>query len=324
MTMPQASTADADSEDDEHAEFAAAVLAGLAKAQKAIPSRFLYDARGSEIFEEITRLPEYYPTRTEIGLLNKHVPDLAQGLPAGAALIEFGSGSSRKTEILLQHLDTLAVYMPVDVSPSALREATDRLSKRFPDLKIAPVIGDFCEAITLPAEFASAPRVGFFPGSTIGNLSHEDALALLTRFATLLGADGRLIIGVDTKKDRAILEAAYDDAQGVTAEFNYNLLRRMNRELAGNFDVAQFGYEATYNRDEGRVEMYLVSKIAQDVRVRGRAFALAKGERIHTENSHKYALAEFSDLARKAGWISTNVWTDDDGLFSVHDCVTTA
>ncbi len=323
MTTLQDSPTDV-GEDDEHADFAAAVLAGLAKPQKAIPSRFLYDASGSDLFEDITRLPEYYPTRTEIALLKEHVPDLAKRLPAGAALIEFGSGSSRKTEILLQHLDTLAVYIPVDVSPSALREATNRLSERFPELKIAPVIGDFCEAITLPGEFTRAPRVGFFPGSTIGNLSHEDALALLARFATLLGQDGRLIIGVDTKKDTDILEAAYDDAQGVTAEFNYNLLRRMNRELAGNFDVAKFDYEAIYNRKKGRVEMYLVSKVAQDMRVRGRTFALAKGERIHTENSHKFSIAEFADLAREAGWMSTSVWTDDEGLFSVHECMIAA
>jgi len=320
MTMTQAGTADAD-DGDEHAEFAAAVLAGLAKPQKAIPSRFLYDARGSEIFEEITRLPEYYPTRTEISLLQKHVPELAQRLPAGAALIEFGSGSSRKTEILLQHLDKLAVYMPVDVSLSALREAAERLSERFHTLKIMPVIGDFCEAITLPIDVAKLSKVGFFPGSTIGNLSYDDAGQLLQRFATLLGPEGRLIIGVDTKKDSAILEAAYDDAQGVTAEFNYNLLRRMNRELDGNFDVTTFDYKATYNSDLGRVEMFLVSRIRQDVRVGSKVFALGKGEHIHTENSYKYTLAEFDDLARSAGWTSTSVWTDTDGLFSVHECV---
>ena len=308
-------------DDDEYTEFAAAVLDGLAKPQKAIPSQFLYDKRGSELFEDITRLPEYYPTRTEIGVLEKHVPDMAGRLPSGAVLIEFGSGSSRKTEILLEELDDLTAYVPVDVSPSALQEAADRLSDRFPDLDIVPIIGDFCEPIALPSNLAGLSKIGFFPGSTIGNLTYDDARRLLARFASLLGADGRLIIGVDTKKDRATLEAAYDDAQGVTAEFNYNLLRRMNRELYGDFDVEAFDYEATYNRDAGRVEMYLVSRVRQSVRVGGRTFTLSKGERIHTENSHKYTVAEFRDLAREAGWTPASVWIDPNGLFSVHECI---
>ena len=320
MTAPQDASAEADNT-EQHDEFAAAVLSGLAKPQKAIPSRFLYDANGSELFEDITRLPEYYPTRTEISLLETHAPGLAQRLPTNAALIEFGSGSSRKTEILLQHLDSLAVYMPVDVSPTALDEARKRLELRFPGLTVVPVVGDFCEPVSLPASYVELPRVGFFPGSTIGNLSHDEALALLEHFATFLGEDGRLIIGVDTKKDPGILEAAYDDAQGVTAEFNYNLLRRMNRELAADFNIAAFDYEAVYNAQTGCVEMYLVSRMRQDVRVREQTFALSKGERIHTENSHKYTVDEFKDLARRAGWTTTDVWTDEKGLFSVHECV---
>jgi dimethylhistidine N-methyltransferase len=305
----------------EEDDFATAVLDGLSGAVKTLPCRFFYDARGSELFEEITRLPEYYPTRTEAAILQAHAAEMTEGLPAGGILVEFGSGSSLKTEILLRQLPRLGAYVCIDVSESALADARGRLTSHFPTLDVRPIVGDFARTVTLPADLADRPKTGFFPGSTIGNLTPPEAASLLRAFATCLGASGRLIVGVDLKKDARRLHMAYNDARGITAAFNLNLLARINRELAGTFDLAAFRHEAVYNPREGRIEMYLKSTRRQVVSILGRPFHFGTGERIHTENSYKYTIGEFRALARSAGWEPKRVWTDGDRLFSVHELV---
>ncbi len=301
--------------------FARAVLSGLGAPRKTLPCQYLYDERGSELFERITVLPEYYPTRTEVAILSSCVGAVVAGTPAGSVLVEFGSGSSRKTEILLAALDKLAAYVAVDVSGSALEEARARLAVRFPALRVHAVVGDFRAALALPPDLAGRPRMGFFPGSTIGNFSPEAARDLLAGMARTLGGGGRLIIGVDLRKDVATLLPAYDDAAGVTAAFNKNILARANRELGADFDLDRFRHEARFDEGHGRVEMHLVSRGAQTVSLLGQSFAFAPGESIHTENSHKYTVAAFQDLAREAGWRPSRLWMDGDGLFSVHELV---
>jgi len=303
-------------EDD---EFATAVLDGLSRTRKALPCRFFYDARGSALFEEITRLPEYYPTRAETAILEADAAEMAQAVPDGGLLVEFGSGSSLKTEILLRQLPQLGAYLCVDVSESALNDARQRLAARFPGLDVRPIVGDFSHPVAFPADLAGRVKTGFFPGSTIGNLMPAEALSLLRVFRADLMPGGRLIVGVDLKKDARQLVLAYNDAAGVTAAFNLNLLVRINRELSGTFDLDGFVHEAVYNPREGRIEMYLKSRTRQEARVRGRPFRFAAGERIHTENSYKYAIGQFQDLARSAGWQPRRVWTDPGRLFSVHE-----
>jgi dimethylhistidine N-methyltransferase len=302
-------------------EFAEAVIDGLSTSPKTLPCRYFYDARGSELFEAITDLPEYYPTRSETAILAAHAADIAERVPDGAILVEFGSGSSRKTELLLSEMLDLAAYVPIDVSDSALAGAKDRLEARFPALHVHPILGNFNDEVAYPFDLSSRQKVGFFPGSTIGNLTPADARELLAAMGRTLGPDGRLIIGVDLKKDAHTLLAAYNDAAGVTAAFNLNLLTRINRELRATFDLTQFRHEALYNPREGRIEMHLVSARAQQVVILGRTFAFAKGERIHTENSYKYTVDEFQTLAREAGWRPEEVWTDKPALFSVHELV---
>ena len=299
-------------------DFATAVLDGLSRPHKSLPCRFFYDARGSELFEEITRLREYYPTRTEAAILTAHAPKMAETVPAGGVLVELGSGSSLKTEILLRHLPQLATYACVDVSESALAAAQARLASRFPALDVRPIVGDFSGTMTLPADLAERAKTGFFPGSTIGNFTPADAVRLLAAFRVALAPGGRLIVGVDLKKDARRLHMAYNDVQGVTAAFNLNLLVRINRELAGSFDLGAFRHEAVYNPREGRIEMYLRSERRQAASVLGRRFSFEAGERIHTESSYKYTIAEFQELARAAGWQPQRVWVDRDALFSVH------
>jgi dimethylhistidine N-methyltransferase len=307
----------------EEDDFAAAVLDGLSRPRKTLPCRFFYDARGSELFEEITRLPEYYPTRTETAILEAHAAEMADGVPEGGVLVEFGSGSSLKTEILLRQLPQLGAYVCVDVSESALMAARERLAARFPALDVRPIMGDFSRVVALPADLAGRPKTGFFPGSTIGNLVPAEAVRLLQTFRAGLGTrggpGGRLIVGADLKKDARLLHMAYNDAQGVTAAFNLNLLARINRELGGTFDIAAFRHEALYNPREGRIEMYLKSTRRQVVGVLGRPFHFGAGERIHTENSYKYSIGQFHDLARSAGWQPQRAWTDGGNLFSVHE-----
>jgi L-histidine N-alpha-methyltransferase len=302
----------------EHEEFAAAVLAGLARPPRSIPCRFFYDATGCELFEQITRLPEYYPTRTETALIETHAKDIAALVGTGRVLIEFGSGSSRKTSLLISALRNLVAYVPIDVSPESLQEAAGWLSLRHWGLNTEPVVADFTKPVTLPEFARTRPKLGFFSGSTIGNFTHDEARDFLRGAAHLLGKGSRFLIGVDLKKPESILIPAYDDARGVTAAFNLNLLERINRELDGNFELARFAHEAIYNADAGRVEIYIKSLADQRVRVLGREFRFAPGERIHTENSHKYTVGEFQALAAGSGWTSVKAWTDPAKLFSLH------
>lgn len=295
------------------------VLAGLAQLQKRIPPKYFYDADGSHLFEAICALPEYYPTRAETALMDAHAGDMATRLGAAIQLIEFGSGASTKTQRLIDAARP-SRYVPIDISESALREACSRLRAAYPHLLIHAVCADFNAPLQLRAPILAddRPRVVYFPGSTIGNFTRSEARAFLQRVAALLGPGGRLLIGVDLKKDRAILEAAYNDAQGVTARFNLNLLERMNRELGADFRIERFRHRAFYNAEQSRIEMHLDSRIAQTVRIAGREFSFRAGESIHTEISCKYGLAEFQDLGRAAGFDRLAVWTDADGLFSVH------
>ena len=298
--------------------FAAAVLDGLSRPDKQIPCRFFYDAHGSHLFEQITKLEEYYPTRTEIALLERHIDDFATRVRPDTALIEFGSGSSRKTRILLDGLTDLTAYVPIDISSSALELARDQLEPAYPNLEIMPLHGDFARMSELPQAVSRHRLLGFFPGSTIGNFSHDEAISFLAHVRKLLGPAGALLIGADLKKPTDILLPAYDDADGVTADFNLNLLRRINRELGGTFDLGLFAHEAIYNNAEGRVEIYLVSLVDQQADVLGHRFRFREGERIHTENSHKYTAEGFTEMVGEAGWLSDGIWTVPQRLFSLH------
>lgn len=314
---PGTSAAKAARREAETAAFAEAVLEGLTRRPRSIPSRFLYDATGSALFEEITKLKEYYPTRTETALLEAYGDEIAALAGEVDILVEFGSGSSRKTSLLIDALPDLDTYMPIDVSEDFLVDAAKRLANEHPGLAIKPLVGDF----TRTSKLAGAPRgqtLGFFSGSTIGNLTHDEARAFLVNAAQLLGPGSAFLIGVDLKKSLDILLPAYDDDEGVTAAFSLNLLARINRELDGDFDMARFAHQAFYNPDQGRIEIYLESLVDQTVRVRGHSFAFKNGERIHTENSHKYSVPEFQALAASAGWRPVKAWTDDDDLFSLH------
>jgi dimethylhistidine N-methyltransferase len=302
-------------------DFAGAVLDGLSKPNKTLPCRFFYDARGSELFEEITRLPEYYPTRTEAAIFGANAAEIVDGVPDGGVLVEFGSGSSLKTEILLRQVPWLGAYVSIDVSDSALKDATERLAAHFPTLDVRPIVGDFSYPVALPADLAGRHKTGFFPGSTIGNLTPAEAGRLLRVFRSVLSPGGRLIVGVDLKKDARKLVLAYNDAAGVTAAFNLNLLVRINRELGGAFDLEAFRHDAIYNPREGRIEMHIESLKDQTVSVGGRRIRFRAGERIHTENSYKYSITQFQELARSADWQPHRVWTDEDNLFSVHELI---
>ena len=299
--------------------FRDAVLAGLSRRRKAIPCKFFYDARGSALFEEICRLPEYYPTRTEIGILEENAGEIAAHMGAHCRLIEFGSGASQKVRILLQALDRPAAYVPVDISREHLREAAAQLSADFPTVPVVAVCADYTRPFRLPplSDEAGKPVV-FFPGSTIGNFEPDAVAEFLDNCARLLGRGGDLLIGVDLKKDPDILEAAYNDRSGVTAAFNLNLLERINRELDGNLDLARFEHVAFYSEAEGRIEIYIRSTVDQEARIAGRPFRFAAGELIHTEYSYKYAVAEFRAVAARAGFRPVDTWTDRGDLFSVH------
>jgi len=299
-------------------DFAEAVLRGLSQRPRSIPCRFFYDARGSELFEQITALPEYYPTRVETELLRANAAEIAWLVGADRVVVEFGSGSSRKTSLLLEALRRVRAYVPIDIAGESLDEASAWLRQQHRDLLIAPLIADFTSAVTLPPLAQGWDRLGFFSGSTIGNLDHREAVEFLANAARLLGRNGLFLIGVDLKKSASILIPAYNDAKGGTAEFNLNLLRRINRELGGNFNLDRFAHDAVYDEAAGRIEMHLVSRAAQTVRVLHREFRFADGERIHTENSHKYSVEQFQALACSAGWRPVEVWTDADQLFSLH------
>jgi L-histidine N-alpha-methyltransferase len=294
------------------------VLEGLAQPQKKLSSKYFYDERGSQLFDAICELPEYYPTRTETGLLRAHAVEFAEMIGAHASVVEFGSGSSTKIRILLDALETPAAYIPVDISREHLLASAKALAGAYPDLPVVPIAADYTQPFGVPEITGEAARIGFFPGSTIGNFTRPDAVEFLRAAATDLGTDNGLLIGVDLRKDTGILHAAYNDAAGVTAKFNLNVLHRVNREFDGNFDIDAFSHDARWVADQGRIEMHLVSDRDQQVRVDGHSFTFAAGESIHTEDSHKYDVDEFHALAAKAGWRAFRHWTDADNLFSLH------
>ncbi len=299
--------------------FRDAVLKGLGRDPKAIPCKFFYDARGSALFEEICRLPEYYPTRTEIAILEENAGEIAAQMGPHCRVIEFGSGASDKARILLQALDRPAAYVPVDISREHLREAAASLAEDFPDLPVIAVCADYTGPFALPSlPGPDGKRVGFFPGSTIGNFEPEAARRFLANCARILGPGGEMLIGADLKKDTQILEAAYNDRAGVTAAFNLNLLERINREIDGNLDLDRFEHFAFYNESEGRVEIYIRSLVDQTPAIAGRRVTFAAGELIHTEYSYKYSVPEFRALAATAGFRPVDTWTDRAELFSVH------
>jgi dimethylhistidine N-methyltransferase len=299
--------------------FRDAVLKGLGRNPKSIPCKFLYDARGSALFEEICRLPEYYPTRTEIAILEQNAAAIAARIGPHSRLIEFGAGAITKARILLRALDRPSAYVPVDISRELLRDAAVSLAEDFPSLSVVAVCADYTRPFTLPAlPGPSGKRVGFFPGSTIGNFDPDAAADFLANYAGILGPGGEMLIGVDLKKDPVILDAAYNDRAGVTAEFNLNLFERINRELDGDLDINRFEHVAFYNETEGRIEIYIRSLANQEAWVAGIPILFAKGELIHTEYSYKYSVAEFRALAGRAGFRAVETWTDPAELFSVH------
>lgn len=295
------------------------VLSGLAQPRKVLAPKYFYDARGSELFEAICELPEYYPTRTELAMMQANAREISHLLGPDCLLIEYGAGSGRKTRVLIEALAPVA-YVAIDISRSALRQCAAELSAGYPRVKVSAVCADYSRPLKLPAIDGIAPRrrLIYFPGSTIGNFTRVDALAFLRHACSLSGTGGAMLVGVDLKKDPEKLHAAYNDAQGVTAAFNLNLLVRINRELNGNFDLAAFEHHAYYDDAAGRIEMHLRSLRDQEVRVGPRTFSFAKGETIHTENSCKYTVEEFQHLAREAGFTPAKTWCDGAGLFSIH------
>lgn len=302
------------------AALAWAALDGLAQPQKSIPCTWLYDWQGSELFEHITGLDEYYLTRTEIALLKAHAPEMADAVGTFPVVVEIGSGSSRKTPLLLRHLDRPRAYVPVDIASHSLEASVAMLAAEFPELPMYPLVTDFNQPFRLPTELRTpeSRRLIFFPGSTIGNLDPEEARTFLRRLGENLGPQDAMLVGVDPTRDPDLLIPAYNDAKGVTAAFNLNLLTRLNRELGCNFDLAAFRHEARYNPQHGRIEMHLVSRNAQTVRLLGKTIRFAEGESIHTENSYKYPIVEFQALARTAGWQPAHCWHDEAGRFSLH------
>ena len=293
------------------------VIRGLSRVRKSIPCRWLYDERGSEIFEKITLLDEYYPTRIETTILRENAEEIATFAAHTVSLVEFGAGSGTKTEILLAATSPV-LYVPIDICGSVLDETADRLRRLFPEVETRPVVADFVEEFTLPAPvFHRGARTAFFPGSTIGNLTSLQAGALLRRMRAHTGTFGRAIIGVDLRKDVKRLLRAYDDSEGVTAAFNLNMLERMNRELAADFDVDQFEHGVRWNETESAVEMHLVSRVEQNVAIGYRLFTFRAGETIHTESSRKYDICGFTTLVQKSGWRVARIWQDPDQAFAV-------
>jgi dimethylhistidine N-methyltransferase len=305
-------------EGDEQAAFAADVVSGLTASPKRLPPKYFYDDAGSQLFERITELPEYYPTRTEIGILRQHAVDICKLIPQGAALVEFGAGAAKKARILLRAAPQLAAYVPVDICREMIEREAAELRADFPQLKVLPVVADIATPFPLPAEAKAAPaRVGFFPGSTIGNFEPHEAAGFLRNAARILGPGAVLIVGVDLIKPVEVLTAAYNDKAGVTAKFNCNLLKRINRELGGTFKLDTFEHHAFYNRERNRIEMHLASRRRQRVKVAGEAIDFRAGETIHTENSYKYSVESLAALARGVGWTPAVNWTDANTYFSI-------
>jgi len=296
--------------------FAADVIAGLTARPKYLSPKYFYDLAGSALFERITGLTEYYPTRSELGILGKRAAAIASLFPPRCALVEFGAGASTKARIVLRTAASVEAYVPIDISGDFLEQEAARLRRDLPHLAVYPVVADFTALQEPPAEIADTPRAGFFPGSTIGNFEPEEAAAFLRRAGRILGSGAVLIVGVDLIKAPGILHLAYNDAEGVTAKFNLNLLARINRELGANFDLDAFEHRAFYNAERSRIEMHLASTRRQKVRIGDVSIEFRAGETIHTENSYKYSFDSFQALAGGAGWSPLDVWTD--GLFSVH------
>jgi L-histidine N-alpha-methyltransferase len=298
--------------------FLADVVAGLQARPKTLPSKYFYDKRGSQLFDLICELPEYYPTRTEIDIMSHHAPDMAKVIGSQAAVVELGSGSSQKTSYLLAELERPVAYVPVEISRDYLEEAAERIEAKFPDLEVLPLHADFTLPFPLPPTSRPvAKRVVYFPGSTIGNFSGEAADHLLQQIARLAGPGGGLLLGFDLVKERHVLEAAYNDTQGITAAFNRNLLARINRELGGTFPLDRFAHRAFFNADDSRIEMHLESLVDQQVTVGSHRFDFRRGETIRTELSHKYRLGEMCCLARQASLRHTATWTDARQYFAV-------
>jgi dimethylhistidine N-methyltransferase len=293
-------------------------LEGLSAPAKTLPCKYFYDERGSALFDQICELEEYYPTRTELSIMQSHGREMSQALGTGCLLVEYGSGSSLKTCILLDFLEEPCGYVPVDISREHLLRSAEAISQRHPELDVLPVCADFTQPFDIPTPKSGADHTAaYFPGSTIGNFARAEARDLLRQIAAQCGDGGGLLIGVDLRKDQKILEAAYNDAAGVTAAFNLNLLRRLNRELGADFELDAFEHIARWNAELGRVEMHLASRKDQIVRIDGETIEFSAGETIHTENSHKYSLDEFAELAGEAGFTIARVWTDPADLFSV-------
>jgi dimethylhistidine N-methyltransferase len=300
-------------------DFLRDVVAGLARARKELSPKYFYDERGSALFEAICELPEYYPTRTEMAMMQAHAGEMARCLGPECLLIEFGSGSGRKTRVLIAALEPVA-YMPIDIAGGQLETASRALGEEFPELNVIAVCADYSRPLALPetGHLRVHRRAIFFPGSTIGNFTPPEALEFLQRARVLAGQGGAMLVGVDLEKDPAVLHAAYNDSRGITAQFNLNLLARINRELGGDFDLASFRHHAVYSEALGRIEMHLVSLQAQEVTVAGHRFTFQAGETIHTENSCKYSVAGFQALARSAGFAPQQCWVDPERLFSIH------
>jgi len=299
-------------------EMLTAIWAGLGKHSKTLPTQLLYDERGSALFDQICELPEYYLTRTELAIMRDRIDEIAEAIWPEAAIIEYGSGSAIKIRMLLRALQSPAAYIPVDISREHLLNASAELAAEFPALRVMPVAADFTRPFEVPLSLAhTGRRVAYFPGSTIGNFERAHAVALLRQMARIVGADGRVLIGADLQKSRAVLEPAYDDASGVTAEFILNILQRINREYAADFATNRFHYRSFYDEVEGRIEISLVSTVSQIVTVSGRPFALAADESLRIEYSHKYTLSGFAAMASEAGLRVDRVWTDANDWFSV-------
>ena len=293
------------------------VIRGLGANPKKLNPKYFYDEAGSRLFAEITRTPEYYITRVETALMNDIAPALTRALADRKSVVEFGSGSGRRTDILLESLEGLLCYAPLDVSPELLRSTSRRAREGQPDIEIIPFAADFSQPLQLP-ERIPHPRLGYFPGSTIGNFDHEAAASFLARAKRALGEGAAMLLGADLVKQTEILERAYNDAQGITARFNKNILHRINRELGADFDPDQFEHRAHFDAERSRVEMHLVSRCDQHVRLGPRHFEFRRGETIHTENSHKFTIEGIRELASQAGWETLRSWTDPERLFSVH------
>ncbi|QND70254.1 L-histidine N(alpha)-methyltransferase [Tardiphaga robiniae] len=301
----------------EKAAFAVDVAEALSQYPKKLSPKYFYDEAGSELFEQITKLPEYYPTRAELGILKSRSKDINAIIPKNAALVEFGAGATTKVRLLLDECE-FGAYVPVDISGDFLQAQAAELRGDFPGLKVMPVNADFTAPFDLPADVRMMPKVGFFPGSTLGNFEPHEARAFLRSARVILGKDALLLIGIDLEKDEKLLYAAYNDAAGITGQFNKNVLVRINRELDGDFDLESFSHRAIYNKERHRIEMHLIANKAQTVNVLGRSYSFLTGESIHTESSYKYSLERFSALSLGSGWEPRASWTDAEEQFSLH------